>query len=210
MSKLRLSLLILTLAVTGLPVAAQAQPLTRPPTVHLDTYTGKPTHTFRLGGEGFAAGESVDIYLGPQTTGPLDTVAADGDGALASRVETIPMVAPGDYTLTFVGRASQMPASVGLNVQGFHPWVVLDNYYIDSNDSIGYRGEDFVPGESVQIYLNSTLSQAVTTVNADSDGRIADHAFQLRNLTNTNQLIFAGQQSQTQVTAAVVVAAGGN
>ena len=39
-------------------------------------------------------------------------------------------------------------------------------------------------------------------VTADADGRFSiDHAFTLPDVTGNNQLIFVGQQSQTEVTA---------
>jgi hypothetical protein len=109
-----------------------------------------------------------------------------------------------------VGRTSQSPASVGFNIQGFHPWVVLDNYYIAPRSDVGFRGEDFIPGELVQAYLNSRLSQPVAQVNADANGHFAVvNAFPLPDLTGDNVLIFVGQQSQTEVTATFAAAASG-
>jgi hypothetical protein len=178
-----------------------------PPTVHLDSYTGKPTHSFGFSGSGFAPGESVDIYLGDRTAGPLATVSTDGQGALADQNLTIPALTPGDYQLAFVGRTSQSPATVGFNVQGFHPWVVLDNYYIAPQAPVGFRGEDFVPGEAVDVYLNSRLSQPVATVTADASGHFeSNNGFSLPNLTGGNQFIFVGQQSQTEVTTSFAAA----
>src|SRR5262249_20699851 len=124
---------------------------------------------------------------------------------------TIPSMGPGDYQLVFVGRTSQMPASVGFNVQGFHPWAVLDNYYIAPQAPVGFRGEDFIPGELVQVYLNTRLSQPVAQVTADANGHFAvQNAFLLPNVTGGNQLIFVGQQSQTEVTAGFAAATNNN
>jgi hypothetical protein len=62
---------------------------------------------------------------------------------------------------------------------------------------------DFVPGESVQVYLNDRLSPPVAQATADTDGRLrGTNVFSLPELSGTNQLIFVGQQSQTAVTAA--------
>jgi hypothetical protein len=180
----------------------------QPPTVRLEGYTGKPTHTFSISGTGFVPGEQVDVYLGAQTTAPMLTLAADNQGAITGRDLPIPLFGPGDYSLAFVGRASQSPVSVGFNVQGFHPWAVLDNYYVAPQGSVGFTGHDFVPGEVVQVYLNTTLSQPVAQVTADQDGHFSvNNAFTLPPLSGNNQVIFVGQQSQTEVTATFAAAA---
>ena len=205
----RLAALIVTLSVLILasPILASAEIVGVPPTVHLESYTGKPTHSFAFSGNGFASAEAVDIYLGDPTAGPLATVSADGQGNIAQQSLTIPSMTPGDYELVFVGRTSQIPASVGFNVQAFHPWAVLDNYYIAPQAPVGFRGEDFIPGEVVQVYLNTRLSQPVAQLTADADGRFAvNNAFALPNVTGDNKLIFVGQQSQTEVTASFAAA----
>ena len=206
----RLTVLIATLTVLifASPMLAIAQTTGMPPTVHLDSYTGKPTHAFAFSATNFAPGEAVDIYLGDRTAGALATVSADGQGDITSQTLTIPAISPGDYQLVFVGRTSQSPASVGFNVQGFHPWAVLNNYYIAPQSSVGFRGEDFVPGELVQVYLNTRLSQPLAEVTADANGHFSvDTAFSLPNVTGDNQLMFVGQQSQTEVTATFSAAA---
>lgn len=64
-----------------------------------------------------------------------------------------------------------------------------------------------MPGEPVQVYLNTRLSQPVAQVTADANGHFAvDNAFSLPNVTGDNQLIFVGQQSQTEVTATFAAA----
>ncbi len=158
MSKLFAVFALFGMVTLGLPttVAAQADnPLqSQPPTVHLDRYTGKPTHTFSFAGAGFVPGEQVDVYLGAQSAAPLVTVTADGRGDITGRDMLIPPVSPGDYILTFVGAGSHTPVSVGFNVQGFHPWTVLENYYVAPHTGVGFEGTDFVPGEVVQVFLN--------------------------------------------------------
>ena len=114
---------------------------------------------------------------------------------------------PGDYQLVCVGQSSHNPATVGFNVQGFHPWVVLNNYYVKPQSGVGFSGDDFVPGEPVQVYLNTRLSQPVAQVTADANGHFGvDNAFPLPNVTGNNQLIFVSRQSQTEVTATFAAA----
>ncbi|MBV8719691.1 MAG: hypothetical protein JO020_15090 [Chloroflexi bacterium] len=178
-----------------------------PPAVHLQTYTGKPSQTFSFSGSGFAPGEPVDAFLGDQTADPLITVTADTRGEISGTDVAVPFLGAGDYKLTFVGRTSQTPASVGFNVQGFHPWVVLRSYYISPQSGVGFAGEDFVPGEAVAVYLNTRTNAPVAQVTADSDGRItAENAVALQDLTGDNTLIFVGEHSQTEVTATFTVA----
>ena len=206
MSKPRIIFALLSMVAFGLPTAVWAQSTDLPPTVHLDAYTGKPTHTFKFSGGGFVPTEAVDIYLGPQTGDPLATVSADSRGEIGQEL-TIPMVAPGDYNLAFVGRTSHTPANVGFNVQGFQPWAVLDNYYIAPHGGVGLDGEDFIPGEVVQVFLNTRLSDPLAQITADADGHFAvKNAFDLPDLTGNNQLIFVGQLSQTEVTATFTAA----
>jgi hypothetical protein len=193
--------LLITGQTSGRVARASFQVQWQPPIVHLDVYTGKPTHSFGFSGSGFVPGEQVDVFLGPQTTAALATLAADPRGTISGRDLTIPLAQPGDYTLAFVGRNSHTPVSVGFNVQGFSPWAVLDNYYVAPRMGIGFTGDDFVPGEVVMVYLNTRLSQPVAQTTADEDGHFAaKNALELPDLTGNNQLIFVGQQSQTEVT----------
>jgi hypothetical protein len=206
MSRLATLFVTLSVLIFAAPRIVSADPAV-PPTVHLESYTGKPTHSFGYSGSGFSPGEAVDIYLGDRTDRPLATVSADPRGDLAQQNLTIPTITPGDYQLAFIGRTSQTSATVGFNVQGFHPWVVLDNYYIAPQAPVGFRGEDFVPGEPVDVYLNTRLSQPVATVTADASGHFdTNNGFSLPNLTGGNQLIFVGQQSQTEATASFAAA----
>ena len=207
MLKLSFIAIVVSLAATGLSTIVSAQSISAPPTLHVDTYTGKPTHTFSFEGAGFAPNEPVDLFMGSHAAGLLVAVQADERGNVSGHNIAIPLIPPGDYTMTLNGRTSQTPAIVGFNVQGFHPWVVLDNYYITPGASVGFQGDDFVPGEIVQVYLNTVLTQPVAQAPADADGRVAaQNAFELPNVTDNNQLIFVGQQSQTRVTATFTAA----
>lgn len=178
------------------------------PTVHLASYTGKATHALSLAGSGFVPGEPVDMFLGDQMLSPVATLSADGRGDIISDNVAIPRLDAGDYQLTFMGRASQTPVSIGYNVQAFHPWVVLTNYYLQTQGAVGFNGEDFVPGEAIQVYLNGRTSAPIAQVTADGDGRFSvEQALSVADLKGDNQLIFVGQQSQAELTATFSVAA---
>jgi hypothetical protein len=173
------------------------------PTVHLDAYTGKPAHTLAFTGTGFVPNEIVDVSVGEQ---PLTTISADAEGRILSASIAVPFLGAGDYTVTFVGRTSRTPAATGFNIQGFRPWVVLHNYYVSPQTGVGFSGEDFVPGETVSVYLNSTQTAPIVQATADSEGRIAmENVVSPANLTGDNRLIFVSQQSQAELTTTFTV-----
>jgi hypothetical protein len=205
--KIHLAVVALVVALGPGPATAQSlSPNTAAtPSVHLDVYAVKPARTVGFTGTGFAANEPVDVSLADQL---LTTVTADGEGRVLHASVGIPLLSAGDYTLSMVGQVSRTPVTAGLKIDGVRPWVVLNNYYVSAQSDVGFTGEDFVPGETVAVYLNSTLSAPVVQVSADSEGRIsANNALSPANLAGDNQLIFVSQQSQVQLTATFSVAA---
>ncbi len=174
-----------------------------PPKITLNNYTAKAEHTFGFSGNGFAPGEHVDVRLGGLGGAPLASFQSDAQGNVLGRDVLIPLVQPGDYPLYFVGRESQSPVSVGFNVQGFKPWVVLDNYSPPPYYHMGFKGEDFVPGERVQAYLGQRGGQPVAQVAADPHGQFnVKDAFELPELPKgDNRLIFVGEQSGAEISA---------
>ncbi len=171
-----------------------------PPTAQLDTYTVKPEHEVGFSGSGFMSNEAVDVYLGSVGNERLATVSANAGGNVAGRV-MVPVIAEGNYTLLFMGRQSRTSTSVGLNVQGFHPWVLLDNYVPSSHTRLGFTGDDFAPNEEVLVYLNQREGKPVVRIQADASGRFAvSAAWEVGDLTGENTLIFVGQQSGAVVT----------
>jgi hypothetical protein len=173
-----------------------------PPTVQLDTYTAKPGYAFGVSGGGFAAGEAVDVFLGTTTGKPLATLSAGAGGNLMGRI-SVPVRPAGEYTLYFVGRASNSPATVGFNVQGFKPWVVLENYAPRAGSALSISGQDFGPNERVLVYLNTARGQPKTVIQVDSQGTFT-HArgFVIPStMTGHQTLIFIGEHSRVQTTA---------
>jgi hypothetical protein len=201
--KIHIALAAVVLALASGPAAAQS--VAQTPDVHLDQNWGRSAQALAVTGAGFAPNEAVDVSLGDQS---LTTVTADAEGRLLHASISIPYLNAGDYTLSFVGQTSRTPVSVGYSVQGVRPWVVLHNYYVAPQSGVGFDGNDFAPGETVAVYLNSMLTSPVAQVTADGEGRFAmANALSPANLTGANQLIFVGQQSQTQLTVTFTVAA---
>jgi hypothetical protein len=126
-------------------------------------------------------------------------------GNVTGRV-MIPMMAAGDYTIFFVGRQSQNPVSVGFNIQGFHPWVLLDNYAPSPHQRLGFEGQDFAPSEEVLVYLDQQGGQSVAQLKADAYGRLlAPNAWVVGELIGKHDLIFVGQESGAIVNMSIAM-----
>jgi hypothetical protein len=177
------------------------------PKITLDTYSVKSNHTFGFSGSGFSPREQVDVRLGGLGGAPLASFPADDQGNVTAQNVPLPLVQAGDYTLYFVGAKSQTPVSMSFNVQGFSPWVVLDNYSAAPYSAMGFTGQDFVPGEEVEVYLGKRTGQPLLRLAADTSGQfIVKNAFYLPDLAHGDQqLLFVGHQSGVQITAKFVV-----
>ena len=177
-----------------------------PPAVQLDTYTVKPGQDFGFAGSGFLPNETVAVRLGsPMGRRLAAAVRANARGNVTGHV-TIPLMPEGNYVLCFVGQQSQTPTSVGLNIQGFHPWVTLDTYAPSPHTRLGFIGEDFAPGEEVLVYLNRQGGKPVVRLHADASGRFAaPAAWDVGKLSGEHLLFFVGQQSGVVVTTTFTV-----
>jgi len=179
-----------------------------PPTVQLDTYTAKPGNTIGFAGSGFMPNETVEVRLG--TTGQVSaqvvaTANTNAGGNVAGRF-TVPLLPEGNYTLFFAGLQSQTPTSVGLNIQGFHPWVILDSYAPSPHTRLGFVGQDFGPNEEVLVYLNRQQGEPVVRIQANASGRfVVPAAWEVGELSGENTLIFVGQVSGAVVTTTFTV-----
>ena len=135
------------------------------------------------------------IYLGTSSA-PLTRVRATDRGAVSGRLG-VPALAAGTYTLTVVGAVSQTPASVGFNIQGFAPWVVLDRYALTPGEGVGLIGQGFAPSEPVLVYLNSSHGSPALRVTADPSGRIVvQDTWAPSGMSGQNVLTFVGQWSK--------------
>src|SRR5262249_13891645 len=141
------------------------------PKITTDTYSVKSSHTFGFTGSGFAPGEMVDVRLGGLGGAPLATFPSDPQGKVTGQNVPLPLVQAGRYVIYFVGEQSQNPVSVSFNIQGFSPWVVLDSYSLAPYSLVGFTGQDFVPGDQVDVYLDRQNGQPLLRVAADASGQ---------------------------------------
>jgi hypothetical protein len=177
------------------------------PKIMLDTYSAKSNRMFGFSGTGFAPHEQVDVRLGGLGGAPLASVLCDDQGNVTAQNVPLPLIQAGDYVLYFVGAQSQNPVSIGFNIQGLSPWVVLDTYSAAPYSAMGFTGQDFVPGEQVEVYLGKRTGQPLLRLAADANGQfIVKNAFYLPDLAHGDQqLLFVGHQSGAQITAKFVV-----
>jgi hypothetical protein len=180
-----------------------------PPTVMLDAYTATPGQVVDFAGNGFIPGEMVMVYLGASSA-PLFRTTVTAAGAVSGHL-TIPEIPAGTYTLRLLGAISQMPASVGFNVQRFTPWVVLDHYTLAPGQREGFIAHGFAPGEQVLVYLNSLHEAPVLRMQADTTGQIIlqDNTWSPGGGSGNNVLTFVGQWSKATTTVDFTVQATG-
>jgi hypothetical protein len=72
---------------------------------------------------------------------------------------------------------------------------------------MGFTGQDFVPGEEIEVYLGRRTGQPLLRLAADGNGQfMVRNAFYLPDLARGDQqLLFVGHQSGTEITAKFVV-----
>jgi hypothetical protein len=178
-----------------------------PPTLQLERYTATPGQSIGFMGNNFFPGEKVSAFLGSSTT-PLASVVATNVGAVSGRL-TIPAAAPGSYDLSLVGKQSQIPAMVGFSVQGYSAWVVLDRYTLTPGQSVGFIGHGFAPNEQVFAYLNSTRTDPIMRLQADTSGQVIVQDTQIPGgTTGDNVLNLIGESSKATATAQFTILPG--
>jgi hypothetical protein len=179
-----------------------------PPTVTLDAYTATPGQVVGFTGNGFIPGEIVTVSLGASSA-PLVRTTVTAEGEVSGHL-TIPKIHAGTYTLTLRGKTSQMPASVGFNVQQFTPWVVLDRYTLAPGEREGFSAHGFAPGEQVLVYLNSLHGTPVLQLKADTAGQLVmQDTWSPGGASGNNALTFVGQWSKATTTVDFTVQATG-
>jgi len=175
-----------------------------PPTVVLDTYTSTPGQVVTFAGNGYIAGETVKVYLGSSTV-PLASVKATALGTVTGHLQ-VPKLQPGIYSLKMVGASSQFPATVGFNIQGFSPWVVLGRYTLTPGEGEGFIGQGFAPGEVVFVYVNTTQGNPALRVTADTSGRVVvQDTWVPASVSGSNVVTLVGQQSKATTSAEFTV-----
>ena len=116
------------------------------PKIAVDTYSVKSNHTFGFSGTGFALASWLRCGIGGLGGSPLATfLCGDAQGNVRGRMFRCRSCRPATTPCISWASSRRIRYSVGLSVQGFSPWVVLDSYSLAPYAVIGFRGQDFVP-----------------------------------------------------------------
>ncbi len=178
-----------------------------PPLLHLDNYYGTPGQAINFTGSGFFPGETVSAFLGASTT-PLVSAVATDLGAVSGHL-TIPSMSPGAYDFSLIGKQSQIPATVRFSVQRFSAWVVLDRYALMPGQTVGFIGHGFAANEPVFAYLNSTRTDPVMRLQADTSGQVVvQDSWVPDGAIGDNVLSLIGQSSKATATAQFTILLG--
>lgn len=139
--------------------------------------TGGPAGTtINVSGTGFQPGESVKISWDSSYAAALETVRANNDGAISATIEA-QSGAQGRHLVVAKGLTSGWKASRSFTLG---PFAATDDAHISIDPlagevgvTIAVSGTQFLPGETVRLYWDSTSSQVITSVTADGAGDIS-------------------------------------
>ena len=132
------------------------------------TYYLLPGQSLTFTGGGFAANESVNVFLGKATTSVAQFMTdANGNFTNAGSV-AVPFGSSGDViTYNLVGASSGVTTSASTAVGSYYPSISPSNYYAVPNSSITISGAGFAPNETVALSVNNATS---TSAMANASG----------------------------------------
>ncbi len=138
--------------------------------ITLDPVTGPVGTSVKVSGTLFGANETVKIYLDSSSTTAIGTVSTNAAGAFSKNV-TVPATSIGTHKIHAVGQSSGKRKSLTFTVTAPPPpAVTLNPKTGPAGTSIQVTGTNYDPGESVKVYLNSTRTTPLATINANSSG----------------------------------------
>jgi hypothetical protein len=121
--------------------------------------------SFQVSAGGFRAGEPVQITIAGHV---LATLTTNSKGEISNATLTLPAsVGPGTPTIGASGLQSQKTAGAGLTVIARNASLSITPSTVTPGTPVRIEGRSFLPGERVDLLLNSSL---ITTVRASADG----------------------------------------
>jgi len=136
------------------------------PVVRPSSYYVRPGGSLYFSGSNFAPNELINIRSGSEV---VATVTAGGGGNFVTNSFSFPY-STGSVTYVFEGASSGRDFSVRVT-PAHNPWIVLNQYYINSNQPLIVYGYGFGNGENVRIDVSG--SGRVITIKAREDGTFA-------------------------------------
>lgn len=158
---------------TGASPGAVAQAATSPtgyfPKASPSSNYVVPGDTVSFSGNGFAAGESVTLFLGTQK---ITSWAANGSGSFTNAGSYNVPFALKDSSRYFsvVGSVSKYPISINVVVGTFYPTLTPSTYLTSRGSSMTAEGENFAPHEPVTLTINNST---VLTNMANAQGNVS-------------------------------------
>jgi hypothetical protein len=150
------------------------------PFLLLNPYSSLPERPVSVGGQGFAPGETVHLWVGAggstveggataDDRGALDGsrfvggATADDRGALhATAAFTIPTNAHGRFQVMAVGATSARLLRATLNVQPFEPSLWMSGYAGHPGATVAFTGTGFARHDILRVYLGDATTPAAT------------------------------------------------
>lgn len=165
----------------------------------------------RIGGKGFAAGESVSISAGKTADATsasllLGNAIADADGSFDAVTLTLPdELQSGAHPLDALGQSSGRRGTATLWIRAPKPWLVLDNYDIQQYGDLGLVAGGFEPMDTVQVSLEPAsgatgAAVALLTMTTDQAGNAVWAQAKLPRLAaGTYSMVLRGQANSAEL-----------
>jgi hypothetical protein len=161
----------------------------------LSTDQGPPGSSLTVTGTSFQPGETVNVlFNGAQVGSPI----ADTNGSFQTTFK-IPQLANGDYRVEAKGQTSGLSSSATFTIGG--TTVTLSTQSALAGASVTANGSGFVPGDSVQMFINGVLIDSQT---ADTNGNVT-FTFTVPRVPPGNYLVLLSGRSGGIATAPFAV-----
>jgi hypothetical protein len=147
------------------PAATVAPTAVAQPGLSLSSTSGLPGATITANGQGFQAGETVDVTFNGQSVGQPTT----NNGGTWSLSFKVPSMGPGEYGMLAKGRASGTTASASFTINQGGATLAFSPEQAAPGTTLTVTGMGFQAGESVDLSFNGPT---VATATADTNGQV--------------------------------------
>ena len=141
--------------------------------ISLNASSGEAGTSVKVSGTGFAAQETVEIYVGATTGTPLITTKSDESGKIGKTI-VIPNKPAGTHDITAKGRTSGKSdtATFTITVPNSVVAITLSSTSGPVGKSVKVSGTGFAAQETVEIYVGATTGTPLITTKSDESGKI--------------------------------------
>lgn len=132
--------------------------------LHLSAYSGPPGSHLTIGGDGFAANETVTVSF----QGATQTATTNDEGSFSALDFVVPVRPAGSYSITATA-PSGGTANGSFYIEGVWANASPFDWWLPPGGSLGVNGENFQAGETVNMFVDDSTTVAATAV-ADAGG----------------------------------------